>query len=159
MSDCENCGGGNAVICQECAHAGERDAAHDSRSSTCSPPNCPDCDAHLTEMREASGQLVYFCEQCGLPALVVPCAENILWSRLAKTKDDYPILLGDTVYFENPDPDHFGDDEVLGRTVNALYQGLSFQQYEGTVTVGAEDWEGGNLECYHHEANVPRENA
>jgi hypothetical protein len=36
MSDCKNCGGGNAVYCQECADAGERDA-RSLAASSCSP--------------------------------------------------------------------------------------------------------------------------
>lgn len=79
-----------------------------------------------------------------------------LLDRLPKTKDGHPIFLNDTVFSENHDRSFFGDHDQLEHTVIGISAGLTFDEYEGDVTVLAEDWEGGNLDCYRHRENVPK---
>ena len=81
-----------------------------------------------------------------------------LLARLAsvpKTRDGVPIFLGDVVYAENCDQAYFGQEPQIKLTVQSLSLGKSFSEYEGDVTVGGDDWEGGNLDCYSKIENVP----
>jgi hypothetical protein len=81
---------------------------------------------------------------------------NDLLARIPHTKDGKPILWGDKVYY--PDPDvatysHFEDVHEI--EVHSITIGTSFEEYIGTHTILAGDFEFGNLECYSQRAAVP----
>jgi hypothetical protein len=77
-----------------------------------------------------------------------------LLARLPLSADGAPILLGDTVFVENEDTSYFGDEPILELKVMCLSAGVAFDQYKGTVTVGGDDLECGNLDCYANKETL-----
>lgn len=74
--------------------------------------------------------------------------------RMFMTADNVPILLGMKVYVVNEDKEYFGDDDILEQTIKTLDLAKGFSGYKGDITVGSEDWEGGNLDCYAAKQNL-----
>ncbi len=74
--------------------------------------------------------------------------------RTFMTADNVLILLGMKVYVVNEDKEYFGDDDILEQTVKTLDLVKGFSGYKGEITVGSEDWEGGNLDCYAAKENL-----
>ncbi len=76
-----------------------------------------------------------------------------LLARLPLSADGAPILLGDTVFVENEDTAYFGDEPILELKVVCLSAGVAFD-YKGTVTVGGDDLECGNMDCYANKETL-----
>lgn len=82
-----------------------------------------------------------------------------LIERLPKTKDGFPILIGDSVFIANDDKFYFGDDDILVFKVDSIMlkptKGAMAQWYSGKFVIGGEDHETGNLDCYALKENMP----
>ena len=79
--------------------------------------------------------------------------ENII-KKLPFTSDGVPIVPGDMIWFKNTDHAYFGEDEAIEAKVQSISLGIDFNEYKGTHTIVAGDWEGGNLDCYSDENNA-----
>lgn len=76
-------------------------------------------------------------------------------SKIPHTKDGVLIFLGDEVWFAQGGYDDWPWIRPTKGRVKSLSLGKSFSSYEGDFTVSCDDWEGGNLECYHSFEEVP----
>ena len=86
------------------------------------------------------------------PVAEVPCGDGL--GRQFLTADNKVISLGMKIYVRDPDKFEFEDDYILEQTVEAMYLEKGFSEYKGDITIGGEDWEGGNLDCYAAKDNV-----
>ena len=68
-----------------------------------------------------------------------------LIANLTLTGDGVPIVLGDCLYFRDPDDP---EDHVLLERVVSICEGVTFPEYAGTHTVMLGDFEMGNLEVF-----------
>jgi len=71
--------------------------------------------------------------------------------RFPKTKDGVSIGTNDLVWWVVPEDSEYWGVEVgtpIELRVMSIYDGLSFEDYRGTHTIGMSDLECGNLELY-----------
>jgi hypothetical protein len=75
--------------------------------------------------------------------------------NMPKMKNGTPICLGDRVWviYEQDEEPLL---QVVDFTVESITSGKAFREYQGDFTICADNWEGGNLDCYAtaEEANA-----
>ncbi len=81
-------------------------------------------------------------------------SEDLL-AKMPRMADGTPIFLGDEVWYVQDGYDDWPWTRATKGRVTTLSLGQGFPCYRGGYTVVADDWEGGNLDCYRTPEEVP----